>query len=278
MPRRGFEPPRLKTGNRPSTCSVYQFRHRGVSVVNYSRFATLVNLAYNRGSLLRKGIDMTESYELPLFPLRTVLFPGQMLPLHIFESRYDEMINDCLEGDRTFGVVLIRRGVEVGGPAVPHAVGTTATIQNVSRLPDGRMHITTRGRERFRIQDYHSGSKPYIIAWIVPWPWSDSTPPRAGLTQAVGRFLEQYVGLWSQANNAEINLDQIPRHPTHLALLAAIALQVSLKQKQELLETPSVGELLKRLDQLLRQENRALRVLLAAATRQGEMDGAFSRN
>ncbi len=54
-----------------------------------------------------------ENYELPLFPLNTVLFPGQTLPLHIFEPRYRQMIADCLQADRTFGVVLIRDGEDL---------------------------------------------------------------------------------------------------------------------------------------------------------------------
>ena len=221
---------------------------------------------------------MTENYQLPLFPLRTVLFPGQLLPLHIFEPRYKQMISDCLDDDRTFGVVLIRKGAEVGGPVVPHMVGTTAIIQNVKRLDDGRMHITTRGRERFQIQDYHSGSKPYLLGRVSLWPWGESTPPEARLLPSVAQLLEQYVDLWSQANEAEVSLDKIPRQPLHLALLAAIALQVSLKEKQALLEAPAVSDLLRQTDQLLGQEIRALQVLLAAAPHRGEMDGSFSKN
>jgi Lon protease-like protein len=221
---------------------------------------------------------MIENYELPLFPLHTVLFPGQMLPLHIFEPRYEQMMDDCLQGDRTLGVVLIQSGAEVGEAAIPHAVGTSATIQNVSRLPDGRRHIITRGSERFRLQNYWSTEKPYLMGRVASWPWHDSRHPGDELVQAVGRRLEQYVGLWSRANSVEIKLERIPQEPSRLAMLSAIALQISLKQKQALLEIPSVDELLQRLDDLLDDENRALQILLAAAQRRGEMDGAFSQN
>jgi Lon protease-like protein len=221
---------------------------------------------------------MVENYELPLFPLRTVLFPGQMLPLNVFETRYEQLMDDCLEGDRTFGVALIRSGVEVGGPAIPYSVGTTATIQNVTRLPSGHRHVLARGRDRFRMQGYHSGSKPYPQGRVSLWPWDNSTPPQAELVRAVRRRLEQYISLWSQTNEAEVKLDQIPQSPAHLAILAAIALQISSTQKQELLETPSVSELLRQLDDVLRHENRALQIMLASAQRRGEMNGAFSRN
>ena len=87
---------------------------------------------------------------LALFPLNTVLFPGMPLPLHIFEERYKIMIGRCIDEDRPFGVVLIQSGTEVGNPAVPHVVGTTALIAAVKRLEDGRMNLIAVGQERFR--------------------------------------------------------------------------------------------------------------------------------
>ena len=74
----------------------------------------------------------SEERVLPLFPLNTVLFPGAALPLQIFEDRYKEMLQDCLASDSRFGAVLIKEGVEVGGPAVPHTTGTMAEIVQVS--------------------------------------------------------------------------------------------------------------------------------------------------
>ena len=69
-----------------------------------------------------------ETQKIPLFPLSTVLFPGGTIPLQIFEDRYHSMIQDCLESNSKFGVVLIKEGKEVGGAAVPHRVGTLAKI------------------------------------------------------------------------------------------------------------------------------------------------------
>ena len=88
---------------------------------------------------------------IPLFPLNVVLFPGGFLPLHIFEERYKLMIQRCLDDESEFGVVLIKSGLEVGGNAEPHAVGTAARIVNVKKEEDGRMNIMVTGRERFRI-------------------------------------------------------------------------------------------------------------------------------
>ena len=219
-----------------------------------------------------------KDYDLPLFPLRTVLFPGQALPLHIFEARYRQMIADCMEADATFGVVLIQEGMEVGSLATPYEVGTTAVIEDIERLPDGRMNIVTIGQERFQLRSYDVTGKPYLVGRVSPWPWSDDAPPEAGLKQAVRRRVEQYVGLLSQASETDISLDSIPQNPSELAALAAVVLQIPPEQKQTLLETPSVDELLRELDQLLREENRGLQLVLASTHLRGELDGIFSWN
>ena len=219
-----------------------------------------------------------KDYDLPLFPLRTVLFPGQALPLHIFEARYRQMIADCMEADATFGVVLIQEGMEVGSLATPYEVGTTAVIEDIERLSDGRMNIVTIGQERFQLRSYDVTSKPYLVGRVSPWPWSDYAPPEAELKQAVRRRVEQYVGLLSQASETDISLDSIPQNPSELAALAAVVLQIPPEQKQTLLETPSVDELLRELDQLLREENRGLQLVLASTHLRGELDGIFSWN
>ncbi len=89
---------------------------------------------------------------LPLFPLHTVLFPGGLLPLRIFESRYLDMISDCLRNDRGFGVCLISAGREVGAAAECFDVGTLARIQDWDSTPDGLLGIVARGEQRFRIR------------------------------------------------------------------------------------------------------------------------------
>ncbi len=89
--------------------------------------------------------------EIPLFPLRTVLFPGMGLPLRIFEERYRVMMRDLLAGDRHFGVLLIREGEEVGGGAIPFEVGTTAFIEKWEEIPGGRYVLSAKGERRFRL-------------------------------------------------------------------------------------------------------------------------------
>jgi len=90
--------------------------------------------------------------KIPLFPLRTVLFPGGPLPLRVFEPRYLDMISRCLKTDTPFGVVLIRDGDETG-TARTHAVGTLARIIDWYQGSDGLLGVTAAGGLRFRLLD-----------------------------------------------------------------------------------------------------------------------------
>lgn len=89
--------------------------------------------------------------ELPLFPLNTVLFPGGVLPLRIFETRYIDMVRRCLREDSGFGVCLIREGAETGAPAAVHAVATEAHIIDWEQRSDGLLGIVAEGRRKLRI-------------------------------------------------------------------------------------------------------------------------------
>jgi uncharacterized protein len=88
---------------------------------------------------------------LPLFPLNAVLFPEGPLKLRIFEPRYVDMIGRCMRDNSSFGVVMIREGVEAGGSAITAEIGTTARIVDFERLQDGLLGITALGERCFRI-------------------------------------------------------------------------------------------------------------------------------
>ena len=95
------------------------------------------------------------SETLPLFPLGTVLFPGLLLPLHIFEDRYRQLVRDLLDRPepRQFGVIAIRQGRETGvdGIQALHEIGCIATLRHVQPLEDGRYDVVTVGTQRFRL-------------------------------------------------------------------------------------------------------------------------------
>lgn len=102
---------------------------------------------------------------LPLFPLNTVLFPYSRMQLHVFEQRYREMIEHCLQSSIPFGVVLIRSGEEVGDTAEPYLVGTKVRILDLYHYEDGRYDLTVEGIERFRIREI-SHERPYLQGTI----------------------------------------------------------------------------------------------------------------
>lgn len=107
---------------------------------------------------------------LAIFALGTVLFPGGLLPLRVFETRYVDMTRDCLKNDHPFGVCLIREGREVGAPAVPEAIGCIARIIDCDMPQMGVLNLRTRGEERFRILSASSTSQGLVVADIAPIP------------------------------------------------------------------------------------------------------------
>ena len=129
-------------------------------------------------------------FELPLFPLNTVLFPGMRLPLQIFEPRYKVMLAELLERGGEFGVLLIREGPEVGGEAETFDVGTTACFEEVQEAPDGRFFVTARGRRRFRLLQ-RLPSAPYprgLVDFLPDLPLPDTPAVREAERNVRERF------------------------------------------------------------------------------------------
>jgi Lon protease-like protein len=215
--------------------------------------------------------ESVDLMEMPLFPLNMVLFPGMVLPLHIFEPRYREMINRCVEEEIPFGVVLIQEGHEVGGPAKPYSIGTAARVVKVERADDGTMNITAVGMQRFRILelDYtHS----YLSAKVAQFPIvNGSTKAAVDMVHRVRPKIIEYVSLLSKASKTELKLDRLPEDPTTLAFLVAIALQVDNDDKQKLLEMSGVPEILDRERYLLSCETLLLRYMVETQDSLAEM-------
>ncbi len=112
---------------------------------------------------------------LPIFPLRTVLFPGGVLPLRVFESRYMDMTSRCLRNDTVFGVCLIDQGNEVGQPAVPYSVGTSARIVSWDMDQPGLLQLVTHGERRFRVLETEVTADKLLVAQVE---WLPATPPQ----------------------------------------------------------------------------------------------------
>lgn len=203
--------------------------------------------------------EMIDAVELPLFPLNTVLFPGQVLPLHIFEERYRLMIRHCLAQDVPFGVVLIKRGQEVGGDAEPYMVGTVARIIESTHLNDGAMNIVTVGVERFRIRRLLR-DRPYLRGEVLSLPMADPDDPESVLAAAhlVRDRVQQYITLIAEAAGLQIQIEEIPSGAQQIGYLAAVTMQIDNKEKQELLGSVSVSQMLRREMALLNRENALL--------------------
>lgn len=102
--------------------------------------------------------------EIPLFPLKTVLLPGNKLPLKIFEPRYTDMIAQCLREDTLFGVVFIYKGEEVADKAEIYSIGTTAVVSDWQQRNDGLLGITALGKHRFTIHKTRQQTDGLVIA------------------------------------------------------------------------------------------------------------------
>jgi len=214
--------------------------------------------------------ETVNTIELPLFPLNTVLFPGQVLPLHIFEERYRLLIRRCLAEDSLFGIVLIRRGEEVGDSAEPHPIGTMARIVESTRLPDGTMNIVVVGTERFRIQRLMY-DQPYLRGEVTMFPMPQGEPAATvEITMLVREQVKRYIALIAEAAGLQIQIEEIPTGPEQVGYLAAVAMQVDNKEKQALLSSGSLLHILGAELTLLGRENTLLTWMAATRDWPGE--------
>ena len=207
------------------------------------------------------------SYErqIPLFPLQAVLFPGGFLPLHIFEPRYRTMIKFCLEHESEFGVVLIKEGEETGETAVPCDVGTAVRILHVEHLDDGRMHIVTAGEYRFQILEIqeHLSYLTGRVRMLDDLETEIESVPES-LTAEIEELYKAYETLSSRLIFAWSPPEEQPDDPRELAYQVGIRLRISLKEKQTLLETIPLEQLLTREIEILTDQNRRIAFQLAA--------------
>ncbi len=143
-----------------------------------------------------------DALEIPIFPLNTVLFPGGLLPLRVFEARYMDMTRECMREEKPFGVCLIRSGREVGEAAVPEDIGCLARIVAWDMQELGVLNLRTLGGERFRIRERTVGAQGLVrarVELIAPEEETD-VPEEFG---ACVRLLELVVADKSAAVFAE---------------------------------------------------------------------------
>lgn len=192
--------------------------------------------------------------DLPLFPLSQVLVPAMPQPLRIFEPRYREMVSECLQGDRRFGVVLIRTGNEVGETANPYDVGTVAEITAVAVLDGEELVILTEGRQRFRIVErFYDRSYLHGTVELLDDPIG-VLENAAPLAADVHGLAMEYASMMLKLQGEDAVEVSLPDDPLDLSYRVVTMLQIGDREKQHLLELESAEERLRAELQLLRRE------------------------
>jgi Lon protease-like protein len=211
---------------------------------------------------------------LAMFPLNSVLFPGVPISLHVFEPRYKKMIGLCLEKGLPFGVLLIRRGREAMGPLPePYQVGCTARITNANRLSLGRINLTAIGEQRFRtVKIDNSGEYLQAEVEYIPAPAGDilTLEDQSGQLRT---WVDQYMQLLTKIEMIQAPIYALPEDPIGLAYLAAHLLQISMQQKQSLLEITSGKTLIEQCLYYYRREM----TLMKSLSNPPETDGLSDR-
>lgn len=202
-------------------------------------------------------MSQTDNIEIPLFPLpNVVLFPSVMLPLHIFEERYKNMINECVDADSPFGVVWCS-GEEENATTVQQS-GALARVAQIERLDEGRMNIYAEGEARFRIVRFLAQG-PNWRAEVKPF--DDSAEPGTRLSplshELGDLYQEAYRKGLSLTGERPGKLD-LPDTPADLSFMVAYVLDMDFEEKQRLLEMTSTQERLTVLIEYLKHANERL--------------------
>ena len=207
------------------------------------------------------------SETLPLFPLGTVLFPGLLLPLHIFEDRYRRLVRDLQDGPepRRFGVIAIRQGRETGvdGIQALHEIGCTATLRQVKALEDGRYDVVTVGTQRFRLASLDD-SRPYLQARVDLLADEAGEPAAAAkAVQVIRDLFRTYLSALAERGVTQISAPELPDDPVTLSYLVGASMIIDLSDRQALLAEPDALRRLIAERALLSRELTMLRTLTA---------------
>jgi len=200
---------------------------------------------------------------MPLFPLGAVLYPGMLLPLHIFEERYRQLVRDLLDGSdpRRFGVIAIRKGRETGIDGVHslYEIGCTATLRRVDEHEDGRYDIVTVGTHRFRLLSLDE-TRPYLQGEVEVLDDEDTDLAVAEpLVRTVQTAFRTYLDALTETGGATVRIEQLPDEPRLLSFIVAAAMIIDLPDRQAMLAESDTGQRLNLQRTLLSRETSMLR-------------------
>ena len=200
---------------------------------------------------------------LPLFPLGTVLYPGMVLPLHIFEERYRLLVRYLLglpEQQRRFGVIAIRKGRETGADGVQslYEIGCVAAVRQVDERPDGRLNVVAVGAERFRLVRLDQ-TKDYFQGEVEPLSDQDDLGDPVAEVGAVQAAFRGYLDALTEHGGAEVTIQGLPDEAKLLSFIVAAAMIIDLPEHQALLAEPDALRRLNAERALLARETAMLR-------------------
>jgi Lon protease-like protein len=187
-------------------------------------------------------------FRLPIFPLSVVLFPGNPLPLHIFEPRYRRMLADCLAADRRFGITPV---TEDSAQPAPGSVGCIAEVRVNQELPDGRSNIVVVGGPRFVLSRLLDESLPYLVGLVHTFEDEEGTEPGAEAVESLRQLSSRYFTSLRELS------DTLPEEVTLADDVASLSFQVAgtlesdLGVKQRLLAERSTARRVEALTLLL---------------------------
>jgi Lon protease-like protein len=194
-------------------------------------------------------------FRLPLFPLSVVLFPGNRLPLHIFEPRYRRMLADCLAADRRFGITPTADEAALPGPG---SIGCVAEVRLNQELPDGRSNIVVLGGTRFVVGNLLHESVPYLVAMVQDFEDDTGTQPTADELASLRQLSRAYLAGLRELNDHAPEEPTLPEDAASLSFHMAGSIDCDLGVKQRLLAERSTARRTRALIMLLPVLNTAV--------------------
>jgi Lon protease-like protein len=193
--------------------------------------------------------------QLPLFPLPLVLMPNEVLPLHIFEPRYRQMLQDIELRKNLFGVTLFEQEGTIHDRPQPGTVGCAAEVRETSTLPDGRSNILAAGVIRYRLVDYVDTGDPYFVGEVE---FFEDEPDDASviepLADEVFDLFERIAKAAFKLSGSRGSFPEIPKtQPEQLSFLVTAAFNLDNDIKYKMIEMTSTRERLAKLRSILKQ-------------------------
>lgn len=205
--------------------------------------------------------DAVGDRQLPMFPLGSVLLPTTVLPLRIFEPRYQALIADVLAGSHEFGVTMIERGFEVGGDDVRSDVGCIAQVLDAEEQGDGLWHLVAVGTRRFIVDEWLPDD-PYPRARITTMPEPAATPADDELYAEAQRQLETIMVLRSELTLPTFDIPDLAEDAALGSYQVASLAPLGSFDRQQILREATPGERLRRILELLTDTEGDLRAQL----------------